>query len=181
MIPNRSTVDNHFNKKYSWIGTIVVYLFSTPLHFLYKWTGEITLVGIFTPINESVWEHLKLVFWPLLIWWGMGYLLFRDKKQLSPSKWFTAGTVSIFISMLFIVGWYYIWKGGFAKESLVIDFSSLIIGVPIGQAIAIHIYRVIQPRKLYLLLSFVFLFVMGVLFVYTTLSPPAFPIFTPNN
>ena len=31
-------------------------------HFVYDWTGENAVVGLFTPINESTWERLKLLF-----------------------------------------------------------------------------------------------------------------------
>ena len=102
-----STPTKEFAKVYHWIGIVVVCIASVPLHFLYDWVGELSIVGMFTPINESIWEHLKLVFWPLLLWWGAGYLIFRNKKDLSLEKWFTAGGMSIFISMIFIVSWYY--------------------------------------------------------------------------
>ena len=34
-------------------------------HFLYDWYPHF-LVGLFAPVNESVWEHLKLLFWPVI-------------------------------------------------------------------------------------------------------------------
>ena len=86
MISSFSNVDKEFAKKYSWIGILVVCLASIPLHFLYDWSGEMTIISLFVPINESIWEHLKLVFWPLLLWWGFGYLVFRDRKKLSRIK-----------------------------------------------------------------------------------------------
>ena len=33
-------------------------------HFIYEWTGENTLAGLIFPVNESIWEHLKLIFFP---------------------------------------------------------------------------------------------------------------------
>ena len=35
-------------------------------HFLYDWTGSSSFVALFCPINESPWEHLKLLFFPFL-------------------------------------------------------------------------------------------------------------------
>ena len=50
---------------------LIVILFSlvlgTLLHFTYEWSGENLFVGSFSAVNESVWEHLKLVFFPMLI------------------------------------------------------------------------------------------------------------------
>lgn len=181
VITNFSNKDKQFTKIYSWIGILIVCAAAIPLHFLYNWTGGLALVGMFTPINESIWEHLNLVFWPLLLWWGLGYLIFRNKKMLSRSRWFTAGAISIFISMFFIVAWYYIWSGGLGIENSLTNLSSLFIAVPIGQLVAIHVYRVVKPRTIYLILSSLFLIAFAGMFIWFTFRTPDFPIFIPPN
>ena len=176
-----STPTKEFAKVYHWIGIVVVCIASVPLHFLYDWVGELSIVGMFTPINESIWEHLKLVFWPLLLWWGAGYLIFRNKKDLSLEKWFTAGGMSIFISMIFIVSWYYTWVNGLGIESSIIDIGSLFIAVPLAQLIGIHVYRVVQPRKIYLVIATLFLILAAGMFIWFTFDTPDMPIFIPSN
>lgn len=37
-------------------------------HFLYEWTGNDFLTGLFCPVNESTWEHMKLLFFPMLLY-----------------------------------------------------------------------------------------------------------------
>lgn len=32
------------------------------LHFTYEWAGDNAVVGLFSAVNESTWEHLKLLF-----------------------------------------------------------------------------------------------------------------------
>ena len=50
------------------IGVIVFSLIvGTLLHFTYEWSGENKFIASFSAVNESVWEHLKLVFYPMLI------------------------------------------------------------------------------------------------------------------
>ena len=39
----------------------------TVLHFLYDWTGGSILTAPFSGVNESTWEHMKLLFWPLFL------------------------------------------------------------------------------------------------------------------
>ena len=39
----------------------------TVLHFLYEWTGESILVAPLSAVNESTWEHMKLYFFPALL------------------------------------------------------------------------------------------------------------------
>lgn len=174
-------LDEQFTKKYSRIGIMVVCLVAFPLHFLFGWSGKSALIGMFTPINESIWEHLKLVYWPLLLWWGIGFRLYHAEYKLSLVKWVSSGAVAILISMIGIVGWYYTWVHGLAVTSSVIDVGSLFIAVPIGQWIAIHLYRVMQLRRIYLFLAFVFLVLAGFLFIYFTFSTPERPIFIPGG
>ena len=177
----RSNKDQTFAKYYQWIGILVVCLLSVPLHFVYEWTGENTFAGLFTPLNESIWEHLKLVYWPLLIWWIVGYLIYRNKKDLSLSRWLTAAAVSILISMTFIVSWYYVWTEAFDIHSSILDVGSLFVAVPISQLVAIHVYKFIQPRRVYLLLSALMLTALAVLFFWFTFYSPDMPLFIPPS
>lgn len=55
-------------KRYTIIGIIFVLITGTFAHFLYDWTENNHIVGFFTPINESIWEHMKLLFFPMLIY-----------------------------------------------------------------------------------------------------------------
>lgn len=73
--------DELFTRHYHWLGLVLFSILSIPLHFSYAWLGKLNMVGMFTPINESIWEHLKLLFWPLLLWWGIGYLIFVIKSN----------------------------------------------------------------------------------------------------
>ena len=48
-------------------GFAVTALGGTLLHFLYDWLGEAVWVAPFSGVNESTWEHMKLLFWPMFI------------------------------------------------------------------------------------------------------------------
>lgn len=37
----------------------------TLLHFLFDWTGGSPVAALFSAVNESIWEHLKLLFYPM--------------------------------------------------------------------------------------------------------------------
>lgn len=37
------------------------------LHFTYEWSNDNPAVGLFSAVNESTWEHLKLIFFPMLL------------------------------------------------------------------------------------------------------------------
>ena len=47
------------------ISSIFIMILGTLLHFTFKWSNNNVLVGTFSAINESTWEHLKLIFFPI--------------------------------------------------------------------------------------------------------------------
>ena len=48
-------------------GFIFTTSLGTLLHFMYEWSGKNSLVALFSNVNESTWEHLKLLFYPAFI------------------------------------------------------------------------------------------------------------------
>ena len=55
-------------KSYTKWGMLLVAFLGILLHFLYEFTGKSMWAGFFSPINESVWEHMKLAFFPLVVY-----------------------------------------------------------------------------------------------------------------
>ena len=58
-------------------GFSIVSLGGTLLHFLYEWLGGATWIAPFSGVNESTWEHMKLLFWPMLIFAAVQSFFFR--------------------------------------------------------------------------------------------------------
>ena len=48
----------------------------TLFHFLFELLGQNAFVGLFTPVNESVWEHLKLIYFPFIISMTVEYFIY---------------------------------------------------------------------------------------------------------
>ena len=62
-------------------GFAVTALGGTLLHFLYDWLGEAAWIAPFSGVNESTWEHMKLLFWPMFIYAIVQSFFFRDRKD----------------------------------------------------------------------------------------------------
>lgn len=62
-------------KRFCLIGAIFTIIAGTISHFVYDWSGNNFLVGLFFPVNESTWEHMKLIFFPMF-----AYALVAGKK-----------------------------------------------------------------------------------------------------
>jgi hypothetical protein len=85
------------------VGTVFIIMLGSALHFTYALSGNNALVGVFSAVNESVWEHLKLVFWPALLWLLMALYLLR----VSVGNFFFAKTVGAYTMVLFIPAVFY--------------------------------------------------------------------------
>lgn len=62
------------------MGFAVTSLVGTLLHFLYDWTGSV-LVAPFSGVNESTWEHMKLLFWPMFLFAVVQYFFSCDREN----------------------------------------------------------------------------------------------------
>jgi hypothetical protein len=58
---------------YEMVGTVFIIILGSILHFTFEWSGGNPVAGAFSAVNESVWEHLKLVFWPALLFMLIDY------------------------------------------------------------------------------------------------------------
>ena len=55
-------------KKSTLGGILWTLMIGTLSHFFYQWSGENFFVGLLSPVNETIWEHLKLLFFPALFY-----------------------------------------------------------------------------------------------------------------
>lgn len=77
-----------FYKKYVVIGFFVVGILGTLFHFVNNdWSGQMWFVGLFVPVNESTWEHMKLLFVPMLIYIMLGNLYIKRQEFMQSKKY----------------------------------------------------------------------------------------------
>ena len=53
----------------------------TVLHFLYDWLGAPAWIAPFSGVNESTWEHMKLLFWPMLLFAIVQSFFFKNREN----------------------------------------------------------------------------------------------------
>ena len=71
-------------KKTVWLWQLFGFAFTalggTLLHFLYDFTGALWAAP-FSGVNESTWEHMKLLFWPMFIYAIVQSFFFKDYEN----------------------------------------------------------------------------------------------------
>jgi hypothetical protein len=92
-------------------GFAVTSLLGTLLHFLCDWTGGSLLVAPFSGVNESTWEHMKLLFWPMLAFAIVQSFFFRSRQDFWCIK-----LRGILLGMLLIPVIFYTYNGVIGKS-----------------------------------------------------------------
>lgn len=109
------------------IGIVFSVIAGTLAHFVYEWSGESPIAAIFFPINESVWEHVKLLFFPTLF-----YCLFLIKKWKKVYPCIIPSVpVGIVIGSLSIPAFFYFYTAILGTHVLVLDILIFIVSVVI--------------------------------------------------
>ena len=63
------------------MGFAVTSLAGTVLHFLYEWLGDAIWIAPFSGVNESTWEHMKLLFWPMFLYAILQSFFLAEEKD----------------------------------------------------------------------------------------------------
>ena len=158
------------------LGVPVLFLAGTLLHFLYGLTGKVFAAGLFAPVNESVWEHLKLVLWPMALWWVGGYLWASRRWEIDAPAWFAATLAAVLTAQVTIVLLFYFYTGAFGVESLGADVLLFFLAVLLGQIVGLRLYQ--RGSGVSALVPLALLAALLVLFAVFTLVPPNLPLFT---
>jgi len=74
-------MDKRSTKIWSLWGFAVTSLAGTLLHFLYDFSGKSKIAALFSGVNESTWEHMKLMFFPMLLFMIVQSFFFRDRHD----------------------------------------------------------------------------------------------------
>jgi len=112
-------------KRYTIIGIIFVLILGTIAHFLYNWSGNNYIAGLFTPINESIWEHMKLLFFPMLIYSFLITFKFRKTYSCITSSL----CFGILAGTLLIPIFFYAYTSILGKDIFILDIATFILSI----------------------------------------------------
>ena len=104
----------------TWIAAILA---GCVLHFLYEWQPN-AVTALFSPVNESLWEHVKLVFWPFL-----GAALYLNRGRPGGTRpWLLM--LPLLSALTLLLGWvYHVTLGG---EAMWVDITLFVLVMTLG-------------------------------------------------
>ena len=112
------------------IGTIFTITLGIIFHFLYKLSNKNKILAYFVPINESVWEHIKLVIVPSLIWFIFELHHYPYNHNIWIAEYLKIFTMGFTITFL-----YYSYQKILKRNIFIIDIIIYIISVILGMFI----------------------------------------------
>ena len=118
-------------KKTLLIGFFFTFVIGTLMHFTYHWTGCSAAVGLFVPVNESMWEHLKMLAMPMLLF---GLFEKRGYAKELPNFW-PVRLLSILAGEVILVVFYELWLVLAGDGGLALDIIDFVVGVALAWVI----------------------------------------------
>ena len=112
-------------KRYAVTGIIFVLITGSLAHFLYDWTGNNPVVGLFTPVNESIWEHMKLLFFPMLLYFVFERLMLENY----PPSLSCADAMALLAGTFLIPVIFYTYTGILGRHLTVLDIATFYVSV----------------------------------------------------
>lgn len=91
-------------------------------HFLYVWTQN-GFIALFSAVNESIWEHVKIVFFPYLIAAGIEYLVLKPSLR----RYLTAKAAGLIFIPLAMISFYYTYSGILGFRLTAVDISCAVL------------------------------------------------------
>lgn len=159
--------------KWELFGILFISLIGALFHFVFEWSGESPVAGVFVAVNESVFEHLKLTFWPFLLWAAIEYRHIQNNGH----NFIIAKTAGLYVMPVVIITLFYGYTTLTGTESLVADIAIFVVAIALGQFTS---YRIMSRQSLSQQLHRVSLAGMvslGVIYAVFTFYPPQVPFF----
>lgn len=152
------------------LNTIFILILGILLHFSFEWSNNNLFIGTFSSINESIWEHLKLLFFPMLISTIIGHFYLKIH-----SNYLCIKTKGILLALTFTVVFFYTYTGIIGTNFTFVDIGIFFASVILSQ------YYTCKKIKTNTFcnnfISGIILFILSLCFVIFTFSPPNIGLF----
>jgi len=151
-----------------WLAFALSLLSGVVLHFVYDWFPN-PLTALVSPVNESLWEHANLLFWPLIV---SAFCLSGGEMRALAARLLSAIAAS-----LFVVAAGYVYHVLLRGEALAADLILYTAAMALGFCLAGPLGQLAETpgrQKLVTALACA----MVIAFIWFTCSPPDAVIFS---
>jgi len=160
---------------YYWqvVGFVFTIALGVLLHFLFDMTNQNVIVALFAAVNESIWEHMKLLFYPMFLF-AIIESRFLEKEY---EQFWCVKLKGILLGLLLIPVFYYTYTSALGISE---DWINIAIFVVTAGTVYLEEAKLLKSDKRCCLraeTAFVCLCVISILFTVWTFATPKIPIF----
>lgn len=163
---NKKTIRN-----YQIFSILLTFVLGTLLHFTYMLSGENKIVALFSAVNESVWEHLKLLYFPMLLSTIIGLFYFGKKVP----NFLCSKTIGIIVALIFTTVFFFTYTGILGRNIAIIDIALFFFAVVFGELISYLL--IINKCKCNNIVSIIILIALFISFIIFTFHTPELGLF----
>ena len=150
-------------KKIKIIGTLTIFVLAFIYHFLYEWFPN-PIFSILFPVNESIWEHMKLLYTGILSW-GLIEIILLKKNKINynnyPYQLFLTSFTSIIVYLILYLPIYNI-----IGEKLIISISLLFIVILLEQILSYYLLKQKKENDILDKISIILIILFYILKIY---------------
>jgi hypothetical protein len=125
------------------LGALMIAAAGSALHFAFDWTGGWRPIALVAAVNESIWEHLKLAFWPGLAWAALvpcpGGAALRSRLAV---RGFT-----LLLTAMLIVAVFTSYTAVLERNLLPLDIGTFVVAIVAGQMAAARLLAGGTPSR----------------------------------
>ena len=126
------------------LGTVFVLITGTISHFIYDWSGQNYILGLIFPTNESTWEHMKLVFFPMLL-----CAFFLNRRLMADYPCITSALLAgILLGTFLIPVLFYSYSGILGNHFLWLDIAVFALSVILAFGASYRLTLSCRAKKL---------------------------------
>ena len=155
-------------KKIKIIGVVVIFLLTVLFHFLYDIFPNVVF-SIFFPVNESIWEHMKLLYSSILVWGIIEYFILKSKNIKFNNfgyQLFLTVFSSILIYLIIFLPIY-----NLIGENMVVSIGILILVIILEQIFSYYLLKDKNDKDILDKISIVLIILFYVVFAFLTYNP----------
>lgn len=155
----------------SWWMILPLGIAGSLLHFVFDWAKHNRVAAIFSAVNESYWEHIKIAIWPVFL---LQLVLFIAGGYRHPS-FVPAATIALYSLPISMIGIVFLYKSFTGRNVLWLDIAAFFAIIAIAQTLFVSILEQLTPSWATVVLSCAFLAGLLAAFLRFTLRPPRDP------
>ena len=164
-------------KKFKFFSIIIIFLICFPLHFLYDLFPNV-ITSIISPINESIWEHMKILFTSTILSIPLQSIYINYKKETFYNITLSNYASSIINIIIFLILFIPIYK--LIGENFVITIIIMFTSIVISQLTTTSLLKTKETQ--FNKYSYILIIITYLIFGYLTYNPLDLEIFIdPTN